>query len=199
VAASDDDFTLGVEEEFSIVDAGTGELRPDARRLLPGARRLLGDDVQPELNLSQVETGTQVCRTLAEVRRELARLRRALAEAAGRAGCRVLATGSHPTASWMDSRVNPAKERYRFLDEESGLTAREQLVNGCHVHVGFADPDLAIAALDRSRPWLATLLALTANSPFWMGVDSRDAPDGLTKADASKRIDDLQERTGRGQ
>ena len=175
MAASDDDFTLGVEEEFSIVDAETGELRPDARRLLPGARRVLGDEVQPELNLSQVETGTKVCRTLADVRSELVRLRGALTEAAEPAGCRVLPTGSHPTASWKESRVNPDKERYRFLDEEFGLTAREQLVNGCHVHVGIADPDLAIAVLDRSRPWVSTLLALTANSPFWMGVDSRYA------------------------
>ena len=166
------DFTLGVEEEFSIVDAATGELRPDARRLLPGARRRLGDDVQPELNLAQLETGTMVCRTLAGVRHELVRLRQALVAAAAEAGCRVLPSGTRPTASWRDSRVNPTKERYRFLDEEFGLTAREQLVNGCHVHVGIADPDLAIAVLDRCRPWLATLLALTANSPFWMGADT---------------------------
>lgn len=175
MAASGNDFTLGVEEEFSIVDAETGELRPDVRRLLPGAQEALGEGVQPELNLSQIETGSGVCRDLAGVRSELTRLRVALAGAAERAGCRVLATGTHPTASWKDSRVNPTKERYRFLDEEFGLTAREQLVNGCHVHVGIADPDLAIAVLDRSRPWLATLLALTANSPFWMGVDSRYA------------------------
>ncbi|MFP5317164.1 MAG: glutamate--cysteine ligase [Acidimicrobiia bacterium] len=175
MASSGNDFTIGVEEEFSIVDADTGELRPDVRRLLPGAQEVLGDGVQPELNLSQIETGTAVCRDLAGVRSELTRLRGALAGAAEQAGCRVLATGTHPTASWKDSRVNPAKERYRFLDEEFGLTAREQLVNGCHVHVGVADPDLAIAVLDRSRPWLATLLALTANSPFWMGVDSRYA------------------------
>ena len=173
--ATEDGFTLGVEEEFSIVDATTGQLRPDARRLLPGARRAVGDEVQPELNLSQIETGTKVCTTLADVRSELVRLRRALVGAAETAGCRVLPTGTHPTATWKDGRVNPTKERYRFLDEEFGLTAREQLVNGCHVHVGIADADLAIAVLDRSRPWLATLLALSANSPFWMGADSRYA------------------------
>ncbi|HEX6597209.1 MAG TPA: glutamate--cysteine ligase [Acidimicrobiales bacterium] len=172
---TDEDFTLGVEEEFAIVDADTGELRPDARRLLDGARDVLGDEVQPELNLSQVETGTKVCASLADLRSELVRLRVALIEVAGAAGCRVLSSGSHPTASWKDSVVNPTKERYRFLDEEFGLTAREQLVNGCHVHVGIADPDLAIAVLDRTRPWIATLLALTANSPYWMGTDSRYA------------------------
>ena len=80
--------------------------------------------------------------------------------------------GTHPRARWQDQELNPVKERYRYIEKEFALTAREQLVNGCHVHVGIADPDLAIAVLDRSRVWLSPLLALSANSPFWNGVDS---------------------------
>lgn len=166
------DFTIGVEEEFCIVDGRTGELRPLADRVLPEARRLLGDQVEAELHLSQIETGTSVCTTLAEVRSELVRLRQAVQEAAGRTGCMLLSTGTHPTATPEDSELNPGKGRYRHLEREFQAVAREQLVNGCHVHVGIADRDLAVEVLNRTRPWLATVVALAANSPFWAGADS---------------------------
>jgi carboxylate-amine ligase len=166
------DFTVGVEEEFTIVDAGRGELRPAADEVLPLARERLGDQVEAELNRSQVETGTMVCTTLAEVRAELVRLRRGLREAAAAVGCSVVSAGTHPTASPDDSAVNRDKERYRRLEREFQAVAREQLVNGCHVHIGIAERDLAIEVLDRVRPWLATVVALAANSPFWAGADS---------------------------
>ena len=168
----DMNLTLGVEEEFLIVDASTGELRSKAQRLLPGAKEALGDDVTAELNLSQIETGTPVCSGLAEVRAELIRLRRDVAAAAEDIGCRVLTAGTHPTAHWQDQQINPTKDRYRVLEEEFQLTARKQLVCGTHVHVGIPDADLAIQVLNRMRLWLSPLLALSANSPFWMGVDS---------------------------
>jgi carboxylate-amine ligase len=113
-----------------------------------------------------------VCTTLAEIRAELERLRRMLREAAAGAGCSVVSAGTHPTAAPEESEVNPAKERYRHLEREFQAVAREQLVNGCHVHVGIADRDLAIDVLDRVRPWLAPVVALAANSPFWAGADS---------------------------
>ena len=166
------DFTLGVEEEFCIVDAGTGALRPVADEILPLAKERLGDQVEAELNRAQIETGTGICTTLAEVRADLERLRRLLREAAADAGCSVVAAGTHPTASPGESGVNPSKERYRRLERDFQAVAREQLVNGCHVHVGIADPDLAIDVLNRTRPWLATVVALAANSPFWEGADT---------------------------
>jgi len=166
------DFTVGVEEEFCVVDAATGALRPVADEILPLAQEALGGQVEAELNRSQLETGTRVCTTLAEIRVELERLRRLLRESAGRAGCSVVSAGTHPTATPADSEVNPAKERYRHLEQEFQAVAREQLVNGCHVHVGMADRDLAIEVLARARPWLATVVALAANSPFWAGADS---------------------------
>jgi carboxylate-amine ligase len=166
------DFTIGVEEEFCIVDAGTGELRPLAEQILPLAKEALDGQVEAELNRSQIETGTEVCTTLAEVRAELVRLRRSLREAAARAGCSVVSTGTHPTAGPEDSSINPSKERYRRLEREFQAVAREQLVNGCHVHVGVADRDLALDVLNRTRLWLPTIVALAANSPFWAGADS---------------------------
>jgi glutamate---cysteine ligase / carboxylate-amine ligase len=161
-----------VEEEFCVVDARTGELRPVADEVLPLAMEALGDQVEAELNRSQIETGTRVCTTLAEVRAELERLRRLLRKAVARTGCSVVSAGTHPTAAPEDSAVNPAKERYRRLEREFQAVAREQLVNGCHVHVGVADSDLAIDVMDRVRPWLAPVVALAANSPFWVGEDS---------------------------
>lgn len=132
----------------------------------------MGDQVEAELNQAQIETGTAVCATLAEVRAELERLRAGVREAAGRVGCSVVSAGTHPTASPDDSRVNQTKERYRRLERDFQAVAREQLVNGCHVHVGITDRDLAIAVLDRVRPWSSTVVALAANSPFWAGADS---------------------------
>jgi carboxylate-amine ligase len=166
------DFTIGVEEEFYIVDAQTGALRPMADEILPRAKERLGEQVEAELNRAQIETGTSVCDTLAEVRAELERLRRLLREAASGAGCSVVAAGTHPTARPEDSGVNPAKERYLRLEREFQAVAREQLVNGCHVHVGISDRDLAVEVLDRIRPWLAPVVALAANSPFWEGADT---------------------------
>jgi len=166
------DFTMGVEEEFCIVDAATGDLRPMADEVVPLARKELGDQVTAELNLAQIETGTGICTTLAEVRADLERLRRLLRESAGRAGYSVVSAGTHPTASPGDSAVNPAKARYRRLEREFQAVAREQLVNGCHVHVGIAERELALQVLNRTRPWLPTIVALAANSPFWAASDT---------------------------
>ena len=165
-------LTVGVEEEFCIVDAATGAVRPRVEDVLAAAKERLGDQVEGELNRSQIETATAVCTTLGEVRAELERLRRLLREAAGEVGCSVVSAGTHPTADPGDSEVNPNKERYRWLEREFQAVAREQLVNGCHVHIGIADRDVAIDVLNRSRPWLATVAALAADSPFWAGVDT---------------------------
>ncbi|HEX3620979.1 MAG TPA: glutamate--cysteine ligase [Acidimicrobiales bacterium] len=167
-----DEYTVGVEEEFCIVDAGSGQLRTSADAVVRQAKARLGSQAEPELHRSQVETGTTICHSLGEVRAELERLRREVRDAAAEVGCAVLAAGTHPTATSAESSVNPGKERYRRLEREYQAVAREQLVNGCHVHVGIADRDLAIDALNRTRPWLATVLALSANSPFWAGADT---------------------------
>jgi carboxylate-amine ligase len=165
------DFSLGIEEEFQLVDAETGELRPSVDAVLPEAREALGEEVQPELQRSMIETGTPVCLDLDEVRRELVRLRREVAAAAEATGCRIAALGTHPTARWQEQEITD-KARYRRMTAAYRRLAWDQLICGCHVHVGIADRELAIAALNRVRPWLAPLLALTANSPYWESVDT---------------------------
>jgi carboxylate-amine ligase len=171
VDVSPDEFTLGVEEEYQIVHPDTRELRQRAGRILPCARETLGDEVINELYLSQIEIGTPVCRSLGEVRSQLIRLRRALIAAANRDGSSIAAAGTHPFSHWDRQQLTP-KPRYFGLAEDFQQLAREQIIYGCHVHVGIADREEAIGVMNRSRPWLAPLLALSANSPFWLGHDT---------------------------
>ena len=162
--------TLGVEEEYHLVDAGTLALA-DAPDVVPTALALLGPQAQGEISTSQLEVATPVSTSLAEVREHLVRLRRGAGEAAERHGTRLLAAGTHPTARWTDQRLTDAP-RYARVHERYGLLALQQLIAGCHVHVSVPDPDTAVAVVDRLRPDLPTLLALSASSPYWEGVDS---------------------------
>jgi carboxylate-amine ligase len=165
-------LTLGVEEEYLVVDAESGALVPGADRLLPVARSRLGDAVTSEVNLCQIEVATPVCDTLAEVRHHLTLLRHELTLAAEEAGYRVAAVGTHPFGRWEDQQVDLRNERYRRMVEDYQIVARQQVICGCHVHVGVADPDLAVATIAGTRPWLPVLLALSANSPYWQGLDT---------------------------
>jgi carboxylate-amine ligase len=171
VASNVEDFTIGVEEELQIINPRTRELRQRAGRIVPDAKRAVGDDVTNELYLSQIEIGTPVCRSLADVRAELIRLRREVIASAAEQGCRIAAAGTHPFSHWEDQALTP-KPRYYGIAADYQQLAREQVIFGCHVHVGLADRDLAIEVMNRSRPWLPTLLALTCNSPFWLGHDT---------------------------
>jgi len=166
-----EDFTIGVEEEYQILHPESRGLRQRAQRILPEARRQVGDDVTNELYLSQIEIGTPVCRTLADVRAELVRLRRAVITAAGQDGSRIAAAGTHPFSHWDQQAITP-KPRYFGIAEDFRQLAREQIIFGCHVHVGIADREAAIGVMNRSRPWLPAILALSANSPFWLGLDT---------------------------
>lgn len=167
-----DTLTLGVEEEFLVVDAATGTLVPRAHAVLAAARRTIGEEVCSELNMCQIEVGTPVCTTLDEVRAELTRLRCELSVAAAEEGCRVVAVGTHPSGLWQDQQVDVAHERYRRMEEVYQIVARQQVICGCHVHVGIADRELSVATMNRARPWLPTVVALAANSPFWQAGDS---------------------------
>ena len=170
MAAGGEGYTLGVEEEYQIVDPDTRELRSRGGRVVERARPDVGEEgVATELMESQVEAVSAVCRTLSEVRAELLRLRRAVIRAAGEA--RIAAASTHPFSHWRDQTVTP-KERYRVLIEAYQQLAQEQLVFGFHVHVGTKDRESAVRVMNRLRVWLAPLLALSANSPFWLGRDS---------------------------
>lgn len=164
------DFTIGVEEEFLIVDAETGALRSRAELVLPGAQEAMGDDVQLELHQSQLETATSVCSSLGELRGELVRLRAQLMAAAAEKRSRIAATATHPFSAWTDDPgITP---KYRQLEVDYRQLAREQIICGCHVHVGVDDTEAAIRIMNRARPWLSPILALAANSPYWEGFDT---------------------------
>ena len=162
--------TVGVEEEYHLVDATTYALA-DAPQVVEEARQLLGADAQGEISTSQLEIATPVSTSLSQVRAHLVRLRRGADEAAQRHGCRILAAGTHPTASWLEQRMTP-EPRYQEILVRLGHLARQQLIAGQHVHVSVPDAELAVHVLDRLRPDLPVLLALSGSSPFWEGADT---------------------------
>ena len=166
-----EDFTLGVEEEFFLVDAETGALLRRSEQVVSRAHQALGDQAHQELRLSQLETSSPVCSSLAEVRDHLTRLRRELASAAEAEGGRLAASGTHPFSHWEEVSITP-EPAYVRLERDYQQVAREQLVCGSHVHVGVHDPDDAVQVMNRMRPWLWPILALAANSPFWLGTDT---------------------------
>ncbi|WP_328930910.1 MULTISPECIES: glutamate--cysteine ligase [unclassified Streptomyces] len=167
-------ITVGVEEEYLLLDPATGQ--PAARS--EQVRRAAGLDdaaeeseVQPELLQAQVEVATPVCQGLTEVAGHLLRLRHALSTAAERSGCRLAATASAPLAGEDQVPVTSGR-RYGRLYDQGGRMAEELLVNGMHVHVGVPDRETGVAVLNRLRVWLSTILAMSANSPFWEGRDT---------------------------
>ncbi|NHC44176.1 glutamate--cysteine ligase [Motilibacter aurantiacus] len=163
-----DATTLGVEEEFHVVDLTTRELVPRAPELL---ERLPTGKFLGELHRSVVETNSEVATGLDELRADLVRTRRLLVGVADAAGLGVAATGSVPLVDVHALEITPTT-RYRQMLDEYQLLAREQLICGAQVHVGLADRDMAVAVAQRLAPELPILLALTASSPYWMGADS---------------------------
>src|SRR5450432_3137208 len=149
-------FTIGVEEEYQIIDPVTRELSSDATAVLQEARKTLGKEVQREIHLSQIEVATPVCQTLADVRSELAYLRRSVIAAAATRDKLIAASGAHPFSHWSHQRIT-SSERYIRLVEEYQQLSREQSIFGCHVHVGLSDREIAIQVMNHMRPWLPLL------------------------------------------
>lgn len=166
-----EDFTIGVEEEYQIINPATRELCSRVEQILPIAQKALGEDVQPEVQQSQIEIGTPICRTLADVRSELVRMRGEVIAAAAKDGNQIAAAGTHPFSSWEEQQLVP-KERYQGLMRDYQQLTRELIICGCHVHVGVSDRNTAISVMNRARVWLAPILALSASSPFWLGTDT---------------------------
>ncbi|MBB5957281.1 carboxylate-amine ligase [Saccharothrix tamanrassetensis] len=163
-------LTLGVEEEFLLVDPRTGEPAPHGREVAEAARRRFGVDLDVELVAAQVETRTAVCHDLADVRGQLHGLRMVAAETARGLGCRLLAVGVAPVGG-PDLRTG-SEDRYRRLAGDYRLLAAEQSICGCHVHVAVPDPETAVRVCNHVRPWLPVLGTVTANSPFARGLDT---------------------------
>jgi glutamate---cysteine ligase / carboxylate-amine ligase len=161
-------FTLGVEEEFQIIDPETRELRSHVQELLEEGRLILKERVKPEMHQSVIEVGTGICKNIREVRRDVTELRTEIISLAQRSGMRVASAATHPFSNWADQIIYP-DPRYISIVEELQLLARSNLIFGLHVHVGIADRNLAFQIMNEARYFLPHLLALSANSPFWLG------------------------------
>ncbi|MDZ4864880.1 MAG: carboxylate-amine ligase [Gemmatimonadota bacterium] len=160
-------LTIGVEEEYQIIDPETRELRSYITEILKEDSMMMGE-IKPELHQSMVEIGTKVCHHPSEVRAELVRLRRLVMELAAKQGLCVAAAGSHPFSSWMDQEITPL-ERYMGVKEDLQDLAQALLIFGTHVHIGIEDREFLIDAMNVSRYFLPHVLALSTSSPFWMG------------------------------
>ena len=164
------ELTIGIEEEFQIVDAD-GELRAHIDAVMEAATPTLGEAVKPEMMQSVVEVGTKICANVTEARDEIVRLRGSLIEILGRSDLRLVSAGTHPFSKWEDQLVTD-KDRYRALEAEMQDVVRELLIFGLHVHVGIAEPDLRIDIFNEARYLLPHLLCLSTSSPFWMGRET---------------------------
>jgi carboxylate-amine ligase len=164
-------FTLGVEEEFQIVDPETGALRSHVSELVEASTPSLGEQVKREMHQSIVEIGTNICADVKELDADMRRSRGELVRAAESRGLQVAAAGTHPFSSWIDQVISPG-ERYQNIVEEMGQLARSLLIFGMHVHVAMPDKSTMIELMNMARYFLPHLLALSTSSPFWMGRDT---------------------------
>ncbi len=172
MAAPRPSLTLGIEEEYLLVDPASGELvveQPEG--FMAACRERLGAQVTHELLASQVEVNSGICADIGELRRELRRLRRTVAEVAADFGLAIVATSTHPLASWRRTRRVDV-ERYRILTQDLQALARRLVVCGMHVHAGIEDDDLRIDFMNQVAYFLPHLLALSTSSPFWEGQDT---------------------------
>jgi carboxylate-amine ligase len=166
----DEQFTLGIEEEFQIVHPGTRELQSYVSQLLEGgsSHSLLRERVRPEMHQSVVETGTGICRDIKQARAEICELRGGLYELAKKGGLCIVAAGTHPFSDWKKQEITEG-DRYKGLVEDMQDVARANLIFGLHVHVGIKDRETAMALANQIRYFLPHILALSTSSPFWLG------------------------------
>ena len=182
-------FTVGVEEEYLLVDCESRDLVTDMPESMieecEAAMEARGQ-VSPEFLRAQIEVGTKVCDSIGEVRAELGRMRECVRTVAERHGCAPIAASTHPFAHWLDQR-HTAKARYDSLGRELQATARRLLICGMHVHVGIEDPETRIDLMGQFAYFLPHLLALSCSSPFWEGENTGLKSYRLTVFDALPR------------
>ncbi len=159
-------LTIGIEEEFQIVDA-EGQLRSHIETLLAAAGGRLGDQLKREMMQSVVEAGTKICADVSEAREEIFTLRGTISALLKPAGLRIASAGTHPFSHWQDQEITE-HERYKMLEEELQDVIRELLIFGLHVHVGIPDPEQRIEVMNEARYFLPHLLAISTSSPFWL-------------------------------
>jgi carboxylate-amine ligase len=165
-------FTIGIEEEYQTIDPVTRDLRShiDADIIEKGKRRL-AESVKAEMHQSVVEVGTGICKNIKEARTDLSNLRRSIIGLARENGLRVAASGTHPFSDWRDQKIYP-DPRYEVIVEDLKMVARANLIFGLHVHIGVEDRETAIHIMNAARYFVPHILALSTNSPFWLGMDT---------------------------
>src|SRR5437588_2414949 len=164
-------FTLGIEEEFAIIDPETRELRSHIQEILEGGKVMLKEQIKPEMHQSVVELGTEICQSIVDARAHVIELRSKLADLAGRGGLKIASVGTHPFSHWRDQLITEG-ERYREIVKDMQQLARANLIFGLHVHIGIADRNVAIQVMNQARYFLPHIYALSTNSPFWGGYDT---------------------------
>ncbi len=180
-------FTIGVEEEYLLVDRETRDLVNDPPPdLMDQCVAALGEQVSPELMRAQIEVGTTVCKDVGMARSELRKLRATIAEICGKFGFAPIAVSTHPFGRWLEQKQTE-KERYHSLTQEMQATARRLLICGMHTHVGIEDPELRIDLMNQQSYFLPHMLALSTSSPFWEGEDTGLKCFRLTVFDALPR------------
>jgi glutamate---cysteine ligase / carboxylate-amine ligase len=164
-------FTIGIEEEYQTIDPVTRDLRShiDAEIIAKGKMQLK-EAVKAEMHQSVVEVGTGICQNIQEAREQVRHLRGAIITLARENGLRLAASGTHPFADWRKQEIYP-DERYYAIVEDMKAVARANLIFGLHVHIGVEDRETAIHLMNAARYFVPHMLALSANSPFWTGMD----------------------------
>ena len=163
-----EDLTIGIEEEYQIIDPETRDLRSYITQFLEDGKLTLRELIKPELHQSIVEVGTPVCHDIHEARREIVRLRAAINQLARGAGLRIASAGTHPFASWASQDISPYP-RYQGVIEDMQYLARQLLIFGLHVHISVPSRELAIDTMNVLRYMMPHLLCLSTSSPFWQG------------------------------
>src|SRR3954468_1822616 len=165
-------LTIGIEEEYQTIDPETRDLRSHVEsEILSKSKTLLKEAVKAEMHQSVVEVGTGVCRDIKDAAKELKALRSQIVNLAKQNGLRLAASGTHPFADWRKQDIYP-DERYYTIVQDLKMVARANLIFGLHVHVGVEDRELAIHLMNAARYFLPHILALSTNSPFWLGMDT---------------------------
>lgn len=165
------DFTIGVEEEYLLVDKDSLDLAPAPDGLMDACMAELQDQVSPEFLSCQIEIGTRVCRTVSEAREDLKRLRSTVARVSDQYNLAPIAASCHPFSDWRDQH-HTDKDRYNDLRNNLAGVVRRMLICGMHVHVGIDNADRRIDIMGQLRYFLPHLLALSCSSPFWQGEDT---------------------------
>lgn len=166
-------FTIGIEEEYQTIDPVTRDLRSHIQtEIIEKGKMLLREEfVKPEMHQSVVEVGTCVCQNIKEVKEDVKKVRREMIALAKENGLRLAAAATHPFADWRLQEIHP-DERYRSIVEDMQAVARANLIFGLHVHIGVEDREAAIHLMNAARYFLPHILALSTNSPFWVGMNT---------------------------